>query len=899
MFIHKGTTPAGRLATAVRAALAAMMLTQPAVALAAQADASSAQAAQQKHFNIAAQPLQSAMLRFAEQADMQVFFDEVKLDGMQAAALNGSMSVEQGLRRLIGVNPVAFRLQPQGQIVLSRLPTANGDGGALALDSLTVLGAGGINANDWVYDEPRSVSVISREQMDNRPARHAADILEQTTGAYSSVSQQDPALSVNIRGIQDYGRVNMNIDGMRQNFQKSGHGQRNGTMYIDSELLSGVTIDKGTSGGMGSAGTLGGIATFNTVSASDFLAPGKELGGKLHASTGDNGTHFIGSGILALGNETGDILLAASERHLGDYWPGNKGDIGNIRINNDTGNYDRYAESIKNNKIPDTNYRMHSRLAKVGWNLPANQRLQLSYLQTQTASPIAGTLTNLGTRPPYELGWKRTGYSDVMARNAAFDYSLAPEGVDWLDFQAKLYYVDTQDDSDTYSTSSLLDNGYATRTRLRTYGAQAQNTSRFSLAPGHDFRANYGLEFYYDKATSDSSRQGMEGVTPAGNRSVASLFANLTYDYDGWLTLEGGLRYDRYRLRGQTGLSYPDLAKDGQRYTIDNPCKALRLTGCSTTTREDWAVDRDQGKLSPTLAVAVRPGVEWLELYSTYGKSWRPPAITETLTNGSAHSTSTQYPNPFLQAERSRAWEVGFNVQQPDLWFEGDRLVAKVAYFDTKVDNYINLAIDRNKPGLVQPSIGNAAYVNNLSKTRFRGLEYQLNYDAGVFYADLTYTHMIGKNEFCSNKAWLGGRLRYGDGSRRGNFYVEPDAASNDAVTCDGGSQFGTAAYLPGDRGSVTLGGRAFDRKLDAGVTVRFAPGYQDSSVPSNYPYLADWPKYTLFDLYASYKLTDSLTLRGSVENLTNRAYVVSYGETLANTLGRGRTVQGGVEYRF
>lgn len=341
------------------------------------------------------------------------------------------------------------------------------------------------------------------------------------------------------------------------------------------------------------------------------------------------------------------------------------------------------------------------------------------------------------------------------------------------------------------------------------------------------------------------------------------------------------------------------MAKDGQRYTIDNPCKALRLTGCSTTTREDWDVDRDQGKLSPTLAVAVRPGVEWLELYTTYGKSWRPPAITETLTNGSAHSSSTQYPNPFLQPERSRAWEVGFNVQQPDLWFEGDRLVAKVAYFDTKVDNYINLAIDRNKPGLVQPSIGNAAYVNNLSKTRFRGLEYQLNYDAGVFYADLTYTHMIGKNEFCSNKAWLGGRLRYGDGSRRGNFYVEPDAASNDFVTCDGGTQFGSAAYLPGDRGSVTLGGRAFDRKLDAGVTLRFAPGYQDSSVPSNYPYLADWPKYTLFDLYASYKLTDSLTLRGSVENLTNRAYVVSYGETLANTLGRGRTVQGGVEYRF
>lgn len=102
-------------------------------------------------------------------------------------------------------------------------------------------------------------------------------MLELTTGVYSSVSQQDPSLSVNIRGIQDYGRVNMNIDGMRQNFQKSGHGQRNGSMYIDSELLSGVEIQKGNTSGMGSGGTLGGVATFNTVNASDFYQKIKPL----------------------------------------------------------------------------------------------------------------------------------------------------------------------------------------------------------------------------------------------------------------------------------------------------------------------------------------------------------------------------------------------------------------------------------------------------------------------------------------------------------------------------------------------------------------------------------------------------------------------------------------------
>ena len=202
----------------------------------------------------------------------------------------------------------------------------------IVLDELKVEGTSNAHEGDWVYDELHSVSEISREQLDNRPARHAADILEQTSGVYSSVSQQDPALSVNIRGIQDYGRVNMNIDGMRQNFMKSGHGQRNGVMYIDPEILSDVVIEKGVTSGIGGAGVIGGIATFNTINASNFLESGKEIGGKIRVLTGDNGTNFIGSAVQALGNKHGDILIAISERNLSDYWPGNKGTLGDIRF---------------------------------------------------------------------------------------------------------------------------------------------------------------------------------------------------------------------------------------------------------------------------------------------------------------------------------------------------------------------------------------------------------------------------------------------------------------------------------------------------------------------------------------------------------------------------------------
>lgn len=83
------------------------------------------------------------------------------------------------------------------------------------LETIKIEGSSNEHSSDWIYDEPRSISEITKEQLDNRPARHAADILEQTSGVYSAVDQQDPALSVNIRGIQDFSRINMNIDGMR------------------------------------------------------------------------------------------------------------------------------------------------------------------------------------------------------------------------------------------------------------------------------------------------------------------------------------------------------------------------------------------------------------------------------------------------------------------------------------------------------------------------------------------------------------------------------------------------------------------------------------------------------------------------------------------------------------
>ncbi len=76
---------------------------------------------------------------------------------------------------------------------------------------------------------------------------------------------------------------------------------------------------------------------------------------------------------------------------------------------------------------------------------------------------------------------------------------------------------------------------------------------------------NYGGELYQDEfkprtnkveATNDLALLPYaEGGTPGGKRTIASLFNNLQYEYGDWLTLDGGLRYDRYRLEGETGMT--------------------------------------------------------------------------------------------------------------------------------------------------------------------------------------------------------------------------------------------------------------------------------------------------------------------------------------------------------
>lgn len=169
-----------------------------------------------------------------------------------------------------------------------------------------------------MYQTPEAVSVITGEQISKRAPRHAAD-MEETPGVYTAVDQRDPGLSVNIRGLQDYGRVNMNVDVMRQNFNVNGHQHRNGVMLIDPEMISSIEIEKGSQSGMGGAAVLGGIATFKTLEAKANFSRMRHLAAVFVRAVA--WAKWVMAPIsmavvFAFGNDIGDALFAYSERHF-------------------------------------------------------------------------------------------------------------------------------------------------------------------------------------------------------------------------------------------------------------------------------------------------------------------------------------------------------------------------------------------------------------------------------------------------------------------------------------------------------------------------------------------------------------------------------------------------------
>jgi outer membrane receptor protein involved in Fe transport len=114
--------------------------------------------------------------------------------------------------------------------------------------------------------------VLCRWSRSGPAAEPAVGYLLQCTRRVVSGAWRRPATVINIRGLRDFGRVAVVVDGARQNYQRSGH-NANGSFFLDPELVGGVEVVRGPTANIYGSGAIGGVVSFRTRISTTSCAP--------------------------------------------------------------------------------------------------------------------------------------------------------------------------------------------------------------------------------------------------------------------------------------------------------------------------------------------------------------------------------------------------------------------------------------------------------------------------------------------------------------------------------------------------------------------------------------------------------------------------------------------------
>ncbi|RKT49663.1 outer membrane receptor for ferric coprogen and ferric-rhodotorulic acid [Azonexus fungiphilus] len=246
----------------------------PAQAVAAEANA--AASSERLRYDIAAGPLDDTLARFAARAGINITMPPGLVAGKRSPGLQGEFTVTQALGRLLagtGLDAVGSGRS----YVLKQLPQIGGEAGDTQLAPVRVTAAGlndGTTEGSGSYtatgpsgtatglalrlrETPQSITVMTRQRMDDFKLETLTDVLEQAPGV--TVSRQNDMNSFNVRGAA----VNLQTDGARR--ISTGWGWNTHIVHTLDDLadIDRVEVLKGSSGLVNGDGAYG--ATVNLI----------------------------------------------------------------------------------------------------------------------------------------------------------------------------------------------------------------------------------------------------------------------------------------------------------------------------------------------------------------------------------------------------------------------------------------------------------------------------------------------------------------------------------------------------------------------------------------------------------------------------------------------------------
>jgi hemoglobin/transferrin/lactoferrin receptor protein len=540
-------------------------------------------------------------------------------------------------------------------------------------------------------------SVAGASTLDLIQPQSIADAIADIPGVASQINADDPGQAINIRGLQDFGRVNVMVDGARQNFQRSGH-NANGQFYLDPEFLSRVDITRGPSATVYGSGAIGGVAAFTTRDVNDVLDAGETAAIEQKTAVGTNGLGWVSS--------TSAALRA-----------GRNVDIYGQFVGRDTNQYD----DADGNTIINSDYEDYGGLAKLAVRPEAGAEITASAL-IQRYDFLNGNGLTVD---------KPVRDSNVKADTYTLGYTFARPDTPLVDFSAKAYYTTTSNDQE--QTFPLTD---PLRTRsfdLDTIGFDVFNTSRFRFA-GLGHQLTYGVDGFQDEVTVIDQFSTAALFTPNGERSVYGGFVEDEVRLTSWMRVIGALRYDTYELEG--GGTQSDGSHVSPKATVAvTPVTGIEVYG---TFAEGYRAPA----LTETLVAGDHP-----PFYSI-------PGVTMP-------AGFTFLPNPGLQPEIGQNKEIGANIKYDNVMMRGDKFRAKVSAYQNDVTDYIDLATFGPPPTatICIPFAGcfpfdpygadaySFAQYQNIADAKLWGAELELAYDWRDGFIQIAVTHTRGENE--------------------------------------------------------------------------------------------------------------------------------------------------------
>lgn len=228
-------------------------------------------AAAVQHYDLPAGPLDATLTRIARQSGRVIVVEPQLVEGLHAAPVRGELSMEQAFTQALSGTGLLLDVRGSGTLGVRRQPNAT------QLAPVTVSARterSGITEGSGSYtaagpsstatglalslrETPQSVTVMTRQRMDDFKLETLTDVLEQTPGV--TVGRQNDMTTFNVRGAA----VNLQTDGNRR--FANGWAWNSHTVHTLDDLaeIDRVEVLKGASGLINGDGAYG--ATINLI----------------------------------------------------------------------------------------------------------------------------------------------------------------------------------------------------------------------------------------------------------------------------------------------------------------------------------------------------------------------------------------------------------------------------------------------------------------------------------------------------------------------------------------------------------------------------------------------------------------------------------------------------------